>query len=474
MPGLWNISSNLNIDTKKIMSKLSFETGEVFTARIINVDKIKGELTLKLLEGWQFLAKVNNDMDIPVSGLNKFVVEGFEQGQLKIKILNSEEHQSLKKENLVVTTLNKQKVNISNQDYKMLENMIKHSMPLTKENITLVKSILEFKTAIQEEPQKKETFINKFLESKGVDLDSPKGVAYSNKLRNFFTSITSISDNEILTLMENDLELNQENIKSFKHVFKDSKTIYEDLHTLSREINKLIPEKNSNTVTLRPEQKESGRKLQVEKPNTVILEPELQEKVIKLQNNRIADLSNKFKEEIRTKTDEIKNVAKQLISNINTSDGSSTKYEDIVNLLGRNINDFKVFNTVSNQYYYFDLPVKIENFDYECKLIIKDERKKERKIDSNDVKIATSIKTKNMGTVDSYITVKNNNMNIDIKSDKSYINILSFGSDLLMKELSELRYNITIEVKQIEKPLNLVDSRDFFQDNELGNINVTV
>lgn len=454
MPNLYNvISNNLNINTKKIMSKLSFETGEAFTARIVNLDKITGELTLKLLDGWQFQAKMDKCTGFPNSGLNRFVVEGFDQGKLKIKIVNGKAQGNSKSDNTIVNTLKEQKIDISKEDYKLLEKMIRHSMPLTKDNISFVKSIIDFKTTIQEEPEKKEIFINKFLESKGVEVNSPKGILYRDKLRVFFESIATISDNDILTLMENDLELNHENIKSFNHVFKDSKVIYKELINFSKEINKTVPSKNSEIKTLEPEQ---------------------QEKVIRVQNSRIDILSNRFKEEVIIKTEEIKIIAKELIAIIKTTESSDVKYEKIMSFLGNNVNDFKVFNTVSNQYYYLDLPVKIENFDYDCKLIIKDERKKEKKIDSNDVKIAASIKTKNMGTVDSYITVKNNNMNIDIKSDKTFINILSSGSEILMKELSELRYNVSIVVNQIDKPFNIVESREFFQDNELRNIDVIV
>ena len=54
--------------------------------------------------------------------------------------------------------------------------------------------------------------------------------------------------------------------------------------------------------------------------------------------------------------------------------------------------------------YYLNIPMNIKN-DYDCNLVIKDERGKE-KIESRNIKIATSIKNFNMKVVDAFINVK--------------------------------------------------------------------
>ena len=88
-----------------------------------------------------------------------------------------------------------------------------------------------------------------------------------------------------------------------------------------------------------------------------------------------------------------------------------------------------MFNSISEQYYYLDLPINVKENEYQCKIIIKDDRKKGKKIDSKNVKIATSVKTINMGTVDPYIKINNNNMNIDINCDKFWVKVLDIGKE---------------------------------------------
>ena len=59
-----------------------------------------------------------------------------------------------------------------------------------------------------------------------------------------------------------------------------------------------------------------------------------------------------------------------------------------------------MFNTISNEYYYLDVPINREMTEYPCKLIIKDNRKDGKKIDRTDVKIVVTVKTVNLGVVD--------------------------------------------------------------------------
>src|SRR3712207_7039771 len=54
-------------------------------------------------------------------------------------------------------------------------------------------------------------------------------------------------------------------------------------------------------------------------------------------------------------------------------------YTTLFRSIRQDMNDFKVFNTLSDQYYYMDIPINVNKDEYECKLVIKDERKKDRK-----------------------------------------------------------------------------------------------
>ena len=86
MPGIYNINNGYANNNKKISSKLTFEVGEKFTGRV--VDKGEGkDITIRLSDGWQFIAETDDKVDIEQLKLLKFEVEGFENGKLKLKIL---------------------------------------------------------------------------------------------------------------------------------------------------------------------------------------------------------------------------------------------------------------------------------------------------------------------------------------------------------------------------------------------------
>lgn len=84
MPGIWNINNGYNINTKKISSKLTFEVGERFTGRVVAKGDGK-DITVKLSDGWQFIAELEGNINLDDLKLVKFQVNGFENGKLKLK-----------------------------------------------------------------------------------------------------------------------------------------------------------------------------------------------------------------------------------------------------------------------------------------------------------------------------------------------------------------------------------------------------
>ncbi len=483
MSGIWNINSTYNLNSRKIMNKLSFELGEEFLARIVDADALEGEVLLKMLDGWQFTAELANKSENIPEGVLRFKVEDFQDGKLKLKVLNQEKAPDAEIDNLI-KTLEEQNVEISKNDFKILDKMIKYDMPLTRENISQVKSIFEFKSKIENDPEEIDSFIQKFLKSKGISPETPKAMEINIKLKAFFNEFKGFTENDILTLMENDLDINQENVKSFNRVFKEPQAIYKELVSFSEKLEKNDTHKISIKPSLNDMENADMPDGQIQKkgqkienaPGTSDNGPdEITGKLKSETHSKILDLKEKadiIKGEINIKSDKIKSIITEIISR--ASEGEANIKESITGFLQQNGNDFKVFNTISNQYYYLDLPVKMENHDYGCKLIIKDDRKKGKKIDSNDVKIAASISTENMGTVDSYITVKNYSMRVEIKSEDRFVKVINSAKEILMTELSQLGYNISVKVSKWDKPLNISDSREFFQDNDLMNINIRV
>lgn len=600
LAGIWNINSTYNVNNKRIATKLSFEIGEKFLARVINIDRVSQSILLKLLDGWQFSANIENPEKVLQDELLRFQVDGFEDGKVKLKIVSGEKDSSGTYKDAVQLFIKEKGLNLNSEDYGLIENMIKHDIPLTDENISDIKTLMKFMEKLQSNPEEKDVFIQKYLLSKNIETNSNEGKMITNTLKNFFDKLGDVNSKDIFTLIENNIDLNKANIDSFENVFKKSSTIYNEIKNMGSELNKNIADsiksgnilesgndytdilqkniektfgdggksevaavknntddnpninedinqkdiedsgvKNNSKTQAKNEisevvknildnsatkdgikniAKEIGKqtnskaedveniiKKVINEENNISNNDEktavenqdlnvnnednkqnvknnisniikdifsnstLKAKQYGISKDTIDNITNQIKDQINSKTEEMTDIIKQAISQ--TDDKSAQKSVNIMNMLNNNINDFKIFNTVSNSYYYMDLPLKFENRDYGCKLIIKDERKKGKKIDSSNVKIATSVNTDNMGVVDAYLTVKNRNMDIDIKSDKMWVNVLKKYDKKILESLSELGYNINVQFNEKKQEMNISNCRDFFQDSEFGIIN---
>jgi len=556
--GIWNISSVNNTEARKIISKISFTVGENFLARVVNLDKLTGEVLLKLLDGWQFSAKLQKPLDNLQEGLLRFEVEGFEDGKLQIKVLNNNNKQDDLQNNTIESQLEKKGINVSKNDYVLLDKMVKHEIPLTKENISNIKTLVDFKNKIDENPEEENAFIRKYMESKGISADSSEGSKIKETLKGFFNQLKSISEDDIVTLFENNIDLTEDNIKSFNNVFKGSTTIYKDIkgnlsnsvkneQNLNASSKDAINETNNeteseNVVTLKEKGQVESKSIinnkqnviassyaekdinqidvleetgiknknvkdsestpsslkdndfkinkdtssnNTEKAKNILLDKDLNEaetsisgksevipEKITKQATAIDDIIVNIKEQISAKTEEMKNVIKTVLEQ--TNEAKPEAYNNIIQTLDKSINDFKVFNSMCNQYYYLDLPINLDNHEYQCKLMIKDERKKGKKIDSTDVKIAASVNTIHMGVVDAYIRVNKHNMNIDIKCEGSWMKLLDMGKEKILGDMSDMGYNVYVNVGERKKEMNITNCRDFFGDKNLGMINTKV
>ena len=226
MAGISNISNAYNINSGKSHKKLSFDIGERFLARIINIDGETNEAILKLLDGWQFSAQIKEPIDFTPEGLVKFVVEGYDKGKILLQLIGEE---NKKGEQSLIDILEEQGVNVKKEDYNILKKMIKYNMPLTKENISKMKTLIDFQSKINESPDEEEQFIAKYLNNKNISLNSEEGQDIKNILKGFFKEFKKLKVDEIFTLVENKIELTEENIKSFNNINKGSMTIYEEI-----------------------------------------------------------------------------------------------------------------------------------------------------------------------------------------------------------------------------------------------------
>ena len=701
---------------KKAFSKISFEAGEKFNARIVSVDQQKGEVNLKLLDGWQFSAKLDKPLEQGTSGnVLNFEVEGFEEGKLKIKLVYEDKKNA--ENDILKDVPNGKMLSNDKTDVLLFEKMIKHDMPLTKENIIDIKNLIDFKGKISLNGNKEEAFITKYIESRNIDPSSPKATEITKVLKDFFAVLKNLDVDEILLFKENNIGLTKENLESFIKLFKGDSAIYSNLKEISSyllngednkkmkgSINSLEISENQDNLNImgKSNEKVSTKELfidsklnnirepksnevlnnkgvmvdKIQNKNTTITQNEnnithnegnithnensitqnenniinnklsdnnskivlslinkelknlgvdhiilstaienldkvddlnqgknleqsknpqqnndfklqnininkveiktLVDKILKSENIQISsesriklignlevqlnknglELENKnlkhvkksenipldkldkttnsegkidnksasntsntkangygknnslneiinmikkelnfsdidkkvldnvakeiaktttdilIKDQIKLKTNEIRDIVKDIIENkLNLKPET---YEKVMDMFNQKSNDIKLFNSISQQYYYLDLPINVKEDEYQLKLIIKDDRKKGKKIDSTNVKIATSIKTVNMGTVDAYIKISNNNMNIDINCNEFFVKVLDISKEKLIKDLSSLSYRVNINVKNKIDEFTLANCGEFFNDRNFNTINVKV
>lgn len=626
MPGIYNINNGYNNNTKKISSKLTFEVGEKFTGRIVEKGDGK-DVTIKLADGWQFIAELDGNVNLDDIKLVKFQVEGFESGKLKLKLIpNTTDDSAVDDENFQEIV---EKEGLSKEDIDLLKKMVKHNIPLTRDNINEIKGLIQFNEKVNSDPEEIDAFIEKYLQSKGIDSGSDNGQAIKEILTKFLNVFKNMSTEDIITFIENKLDFTEENINSFNKLFKGDESIEKLLIKISNSLNSsenidvnveknnlnlekeqilnkgidlgksnpettmaskvynsndpannklnildilktlagedkkdsdgidknILPKDidnqsssledklnnkeflkvlkdsiNSDNMSFKDSVKNQATSL-IETSNKNKLEEVLSKiegkdikltdgefkKLNDLLNNKVQvedifkgnkssddiqskqlfnnskqgfmakdaiekNLTDQFfkdgfrnkeiiKSDIRGKIDGVRDIVKGLISQLELKDDS---YEKVMNLIKNNINDFKVFNSISNEYYYLNIPVKSEFQEYPCKLIIKDNRKDGKKIDSTNAKMVVSIKTVNLGEIDGYLTMRDNKIDVNLKCDESFSSILRNNKSKLVDGLSTLGLLVNVTVSDKEKPVDLVSCREFFNDLTISTIDTMV
>lgn len=236
MPGIWNINNGYNTNTKKISSKLTFEVGERFTGRV--VDKGNGkDITIRLSDGWQFIAELNGNVDLDDLKLVKFQVDGFENGKLKLKLVQDTVDDEVSGDENFQEVIEKE--GLSKDDIDILKNMVKHNISLTRENINEIKGLIQFNEKVNANPKEIDSFIKTYLQSKGIAADSSEGQAVKEMLTKFFDEFKKMSSGDILAFIENNLDFSEENINSFNKLFKGDATIEQILKKISNSLNSL-------------------------------------------------------------------------------------------------------------------------------------------------------------------------------------------------------------------------------------------
>lgn len=622
MPGVWNVNNGYNVNSKKISSKLTFEVGERFTGRVVSKGDGK-DVTIKLADGWQFIAELDDNVNLDDIKLVKFEVDGLDNGKLKLKLVKGTTDGTVVEDENFKEIIEKE--GLSKDDIEVLKRMVKHNIPLTRENINEIKSLIQFNEKINSNSGEIDAFIEKYLQSKGIESGSEQGDAIKETLTKFLSVFKNMDVDDIITFIENKLDFSEENIDSYNKLFKEDSSIEKllvkirdslnnldmldekDIKTnqgttkeklVSKDVELTKPsENNSNVLASKVynSNEPTNRKLNIldilktisgntesktdisekafsdvieEKGNisdslmekledkqllntlksiigdssetrdigrnqasslmesfnksrlediltqlegrevsltdseykkfnewinsklpsqeslkqTVYDEKSNLNKSISTKESIVRNSSEEFLKNILSSKDEIKSEMKDKIDNIrdivrgiiSKTELKDVGYDKVMGLIKENINTFKVFNSISNEYYYLNIPINVENKEYPCKFIIKDNRKDGKKIDKTNAKMVVSVKTINLGEVDGYLTMKENRIDVMLKCEKEFISIVNNNKVKLVDGLGSLGLFVNVNVAEKENPVDIVSCRDFFNDFTISTIDIKV
>lgn len=241
MPGIWNINNGYNINSKKISSKLSFDVGEKFTGRVVAKGEDK-DVTIKLSDGWQFIAEVDGRINFEELKLIKFQVDGFENGKLKLKVVNEDKRNDSEVDENFQEIIEKE--GLSQEDVSILKKMVNHNITLTKDNIHQIKGLLQFNQKINIDPDEAKKFIDKYIASKNIEANSEEGQKIRDTLNKFFNEFKNMSEEDIFIFIENNLDFSAENIESFNKLFKGDSSIEKILQDIKGKLDSLNIDKD--------------------------------------------------------------------------------------------------------------------------------------------------------------------------------------------------------------------------------------
>ena len=575
------------IRTQKIGFKgnYDFKQGDTLKGIVVKHDAESNEVTIKLTNGMEIEAEIQGDVELK-GGILKFEVTEFKDNTLFLKlsdnkadVIQGEASKKITDEimNFII------KEGLKKEDYNMLKAMVKYNIPLTRENITTVKSVLEFSGKMNNNPQEIKSFINTYLNSRDIVVNSREGLQIAQKLYEFFKAFSKADLQEVLLFLENNIEFTKENLDSFNKLFNSENTMEKVIDAVNEEIGKAIAiedellsentvEQSLKQITLKNGDEYTGKgkgtevgktimatlvkesskshsindnivkdiiknhsitdddakeiiKLMRNDSNYVMSKETLKENILKhtgrevvlndveaksleaiinkevikdkdinfikslfnnieskqisvakeLESNDIREnifnISKNLAKNVTEKSEGAKEVIRNIISSLKESNGNSTQ---IFNIMKSSINDLKLFNKINDQYYCLDVPINFKENEYPCKLIIKDDRKEGKSIDSSNFKVAISVKTVKLGTVDALLNVKNRNIDLQLKCDKSVMNLFVISKEKLKEIVESSGFSTKIEIVERTEELQLSSCREFFNDNNIAAVDITV
>ena len=390
------------------------------TSKNISKDSIEGKNIIKTLDG--FIEKFKNLTDDDVLLFKNSSIELNEENIKSLEVI--------KRDNGVIKTLNDLKASIF-KDGEIIENFETEIDIVEKNNI-------ESKSNNEEiEILKKDTNVENSKEIANDIKDIHKFEKYFSKdsikdtIKEFINTTNSESKDKINEFLESEL--------------KD---------IIDKPIEEILDKLNSDKFNI--EEKEI-----INKFKEFILN--------KFKNEASEMKSNKesIKESIELQSKDIKDLVKLLLKENVDVDKEVTTFKE-------QFTTIKVFNNLSKDMYILDVPVKVQDDIYDCKLIVKDERGKGKKIDSSNVRLFASVSTINMGDVDAVISVLDKNINVNLKIKKEFIGVIEGSKNILMEKLRGIGYSPVINVTERTEKVDVSSVIDLLEEEYSKGLNVRV
>lgn len=150
--------------------------------------------------------------------------------------------------------------------------------------------------------------------------------------------------------------------------------------------------------------------------------------------------------------------------------GSEIEVSHIINDF---IEKFDIIKMIDKNYSFYFFNTPINNNIYKNSIIIKNKYKSKKVIDINDVKFFMKIVTPHMQNIEAYIHKQNNNILLNLKCQKKFIDIIKGHSDILKSSLQNMGLNLlNITVDEISNShKNIVD---FFNEAIFSDLDVKV
>jgi len=425
---------------------------------------------------------------------------------------------------------------VGKEDVPILKSMLKNNIPITEENLLEIKGLKEFIDQSNNSPKELNKFIDKFIEAKGIQNNSSEAKQIKETLGRVLNEIKNLKIDDVFVMKALDIKLNEHNIKAFSKVISNEYSILPEIKETTNvikeqiigNINKdtqgeAIVNRNSTFIEgdkLIYSEKDSSQpmvsiKESLENKEAILSSEKMVNKEGKHSNDIINErtigivndeddllgkmashgndevdstnklfkqlksdimvdrsiTSNMVKDELREKISFIKNDLMELIK---LSQKETSTFNNVIQNLETKFQEFKMFNTINNNYYFLNVPLDMKDKEYDCKLIIKDERSKGKKLDTENIKIAASVATVNMEKVDAYLTVNKNSATIEIESEATYVKILGRFKGKLINDLMDSKYMFNIFIKEKKHDFSFSNCRSFFEDDDFTTINTRV